>query len=160
MTEQPEERRELTMEETEQLIGQLAQKLSGEKFDIWLLISRGGLSVGNMLAQLLKFYNITVFSLRWYDDQNQKMEHPQVLQFPDEALLRDMRVLIIDDVWHTGDTICLARKKVIRAGGKPTIATLHYKPLQSTNDGQSDFYIEETDEWIEYPWETIVRRVM
>lgn len=160
MSETPEERRELSWDEAERLIGQLAAKLKGEHFDIWLLVSRGGLTPGSILARCLGFFNITVFSVQWYDENDLKMEHPRVLQFPDEAYLHGRRVLIVDDVWHTGDTFDLARKKVQRAGGTPVTAALHFKPKKSTNPGKPDFFAEETDEWIEYPWECAVRRVM
>ncbi|MFH0853246.1 MAG: phosphoribosyltransferase family protein [bacterium] len=161
MSEQPEEQiQELSYDETEELIGRLAHKLKDEKFDIWLLISRGGAPLGVMLAHCLNFFELTYFSVRWYDENDRKMEQPQVLQFPDEALLRGKRVLIIDEVWHTGDTLTLAKKKVYRAGGIPFVATLHFKNKKSTNEGEPDFYVEKTDVWNKYFWETIRRRVM
>ena len=32
-------------------------------------------------------------------------------------------------------------------------AAIHYKPGRNTTGRQPDFYIQETDEWVHYPWE-------
>jgi hypothetical protein len=46
------------------------------------------------------------------------------------------------------------RERVLDAGGVPETAVLHYKPQRTTySDIRPDFYVDETDAWIVYPWD-------
>jgi hypothetical protein len=75
------------------------------------------------------------------------------LQFPSDALLNRKRILIIDDIWDTGQTAMSVRERIEAAGGEAEIAVLHYKPGHSVYAEKPDYYVVETDRWIVYPWE-------
>ena len=63
-------------------------------------------------------------------------------------------MLIVDDVWASGRTIMAVRERVRQAGGYPETAVLHFKPRRTAySDAQPDFYVDETDAWIVYPWD-------
>ena len=160
MTEQPEKRRELSWDEIERLVGIVAQKLANEKFDVWMGISRGGSLIAVLLGHCFEKTGILHCSMNRYDEEGRKLPQPKVLQFPEDSMLKGKRVLIIDDVWDEGITLTRAIELVRRASGIPFIVTLHYKPESSTKAGEPDIYAEETDEWIDYPWETIAGRVL
>ena len=60
-------------------------------------------------------------------------------------------ILVVDDISDTGITLSNIKSRLDRAGKKYIITTLHYKPQTIV---KPDYYISETDKWIEYPWET------
>src|SRR3990167_6576105 len=115
----------------EALVERLAEQLRGQKFDYVSGISRGGLVPTGLLAKRLRYFKVLVASIQGYDDQDNKLPHPILLEFPPETLLHGQDVLIIDDVWDTGDTIALVKKIVDRAGGRSKTAALHWKPRRS-----------------------------
>ena len=45
------------------------------------------------------------------------------------------------------------RERVRQAGGYPETAVLHYKPRRTAYDARPDYYVDETDAWIVYPWD-------
>jgi len=82
------------------------------------------------------------------------MAWPKFLQFPDHALLKDRRTLLIDDVWGSGRTSTTVRQRVIGAGAQAYTCVLHFNPYRSLfTKAKPDFYGEATDAYIVYPWE-------
>ena len=79
-------------------------------------------------------------------------EQPVVLGFPGDEQLAGHDVLVVDEVWETGNTITAVTDLVRKAGGRPTTAVLHYKPLRSRTDMTPDHYVFETDRWVVYPY--------
>ncbi len=61
-------------------------------------------------------------------------------------------VLVVDEVWETGNTITAVTDLVRAAGGRPTTAVLHYKPTKSLTTATPDHYVFETDRWVVYPY--------
>jgi hypoxanthine phosphoribosyltransferase len=46
------------------------------------------------------------------------------------------------------------REWVLDAGGHPETAVLHYKPTRTSfSTARPDYYVDETDAWIVYPWD-------
>lgn len=143
----------LAQQDVDRLVWQLATKLRQRKFDAYMVITRGGMVPGCFVAQLLNHKRFLSASITFYDDHDQRLRRPMVLEFPPEVLLRGKRILLVDDVWDSGHSIALVRKMVERAGGIPIVATLHYKPKRSEVKGRPDYYAAKTDNWIVYPWE-------
>lgn len=137
------------------LVNKLAAQLRGQHFDLFLGICRGGLIPAGLLAKRLNHFHLLVASMRYYDDEDNRLAEPVILELPEPDTLRGKRVLIIDDVWDSGNTIDRIKKHVLAAGGKPLVATLHFKPKRSEVPGKPDFYGEQTDAWIVYPWELL-----
>ncbi|MFQ6053044.1 MAG: phosphoribosyltransferase, partial [Candidatus Bathyarchaeia archaeon] len=62
-----------------------------------------------------------------------------------------LRALVVDDVSDTGESLKVARRHVLSRGASEVrVATLHVKPWSRF---RPDFYAEEVDAWIVYPWE-------
>jgi hypoxanthine phosphoribosyltransferase len=119
-----------------------------------LVITRGGMVPACIISERLNLRNILVAAVLFYTAQERTLEKPIFLQFPADPLLTDKRVLIVDDVWDSGRTIMAVRDRVRDAGGQPETAVLHFKPGRSAFFNQRpDFYVDETDAWIVYPWD-------
>ena len=135
MAETEPEKQRLSWDDIDLLVDKLVAQLRGQHFDLYLGICRGGLIPAGLLAKRLNHFHLVVASMRYYDDQDVKLAEPIILELPDASTLRDKCILIIDDVWDTGNTIDRIKKHVLAAGGKPLVATLHFKPKRSEVPG-------------------------
>lgn len=118
-----------------------------------LVVTRAGVFPASFLSERLGLRNITATSVVFYTDMGETLPEPRFLNFPDDETLRDRHVLIIDEVWDTGQTMAAVRRRVRQAGGTPEVAVLHYKPTHSVVDDVPDYWAAETDRWVVYPWD-------
>lgn len=63
------------------------------------------------------------------------------------------KVLVIDDVFDSGQTAWRLKNLLVDSGCEPKIATLYYKPANNKTDCTPDFFLKATDEWIVFPHE-------
>ena len=75
-----------------------------------------------------------------------------------KKIRHDDRVLIVDDVFDTGNTIkaVIAEIKRRARGNTPEqirVAVPWYKPSRNETDLAPDFYLRETAEWLVFPHE-------
>lgn len=129
-----------------------------------VVITRGGIIPGGLLAEALNLSTVLTasvdFPAQWeLREQHRKDERftiwPKFLQFPENDLLRDRNVLIVDDVWGSGRTITSVKFRVECGGGKPTTCVLHYNPYRSLfGKERPDHYADVTEKYVIYPWET------
>lgn len=144
----------LTWQDIDRLVDELLPQIAG-RFDAILMITRGGIILGGILAEALDIRDVLTAAVEFPRDlELEKLAWPTFLQFPSDALLRGRRILILDDVWDSGRTINTVRGRVKAAGGKPATCVLHYKPGRSLfPDRRPDYYGAVTNRWIVYPWE-------
>ena len=143
----------LTWMQIEDLAIRLADRLP-TKYDVLLVITRGGMVPACVISERLNLRNILVAAVMFYTRQEHTLDRPIFLQFPADPLLNGQRVLIVDDVWDSGRTIMAVRERVLDAGGYPETAVLHFKPAHTSyTDMRPDFFVDETDAWIVYPWD-------
>src|SRR5437870_5367049 len=96
-------------------------------FDAMVLITRGGIIPGGMLAEALGLRHILPAAVDFPATESAGlMAWPSFLQFPDSALLRSRRTLIVDDVWGSGRTSTAVKGRVEASGGIPYTCVLHY----------------------------------
>jgi uncharacterized protein len=153
MSEETAQRRDIvTWADLDRLVAQLAERLAGDRFDVMLAITRGGLVPAGMLAYRLRIRNILVAAVEFYDDEGKPGPHPTFLQFPADPLLRGQRVLVVDEVWDSGTTIRAVTDRIRLAGGLPTTAVLHWKPERSVVAGAPDVHAVTTSAWVVYPF--------
>jgi hypoxanthine phosphoribosyltransferase len=143
----------LTWEDIQELVGRLAARLPRD-YDLMLVITRGGMVPACLLSEYLDLRNIVAAAVMFYTDVEQRLSEPIFLEFPADPLLVGKRVLIVDDVWDTGRTAMVVRRRVREAGARGDLAVLHYKPARSAYPDRPDYFAETTDEWIIYPWES------
>lgn len=144
----------LTWNDVEGLIDRLLPQMTGV-FDALALVTRGGIVPGGMLAEALDIKHILTAAVEFPSGNAPALlAWPTFLQFPDEALVRGKRVLIVDDVWTHGRHIMTVRGRLEAAGARPEMAVLHYKPAKSLfPHHRPTYFAETTDSYIVYPWE-------
>jgi hypoxanthine phosphoribosyltransferase len=155
-------RRELlTWDDVDQLIDHLIPQFHIE-FDGMVIITRGGIVPGGLLAAALQLDNILTAAVDFpaeaeMDSTRQAsmlLVWPKFIQFPEDKVLSGKRTLIIDDVWGSGRTIAAVKHRVAGAGGLPYTCVLHFNPYRNLfNSVRPDFYGAITDAYVIYPWE-------
>ncbi|MCW5879607.1 MAG: phosphoribosyltransferase [Anaerolineae bacterium] len=147
-------KRVLSWPEIQTLVSRLSARLPRD-FDALLIITRGGLVPGGLLSEELDIRNVLVAAVQFYSGIGQTLDQPIFFQFPADPILYGKRILVVDDIWDSGRTAMAVRERVRDAGGTPVLAVLQYKPRRSRYPDQPpEYYAEETDDWIVYPWET------
>ena len=150
----------LTWSDVDRLIDYLAPQIHG-RYDSMVIVTRGGLVPGGMLAEALNITYILTASVRFPADfpglqthPEERFAVPEFIQFPQDELLEDRRVLVVDDVWTRGRNSVTVASRVDAAGGYPHTCVLHYKPASSLYPGITPtYYAAVTDAYIIYPWE-------
>src|SRR5512140_1245008 len=97
----------LTWTDVDALIDHLLPQMQGT-FDALVMVTRGGLVLGGLLAEALDIKHVLTAAVRFppVDEKmlvlptaaEKMMAWPTFLQFPENELLTDRRVLIADDV--------------------------------------------------------------
>jgi uncharacterized protein len=143
----------LTWQDVDALIDQLVPQLRAP-YDALLMITRGGLVPGGLIAEALDIRYILTAAVEFPESGQTRLAWPTFLQFPSDALLRDKRILVVDDIWEHGRTITTVTGRIHAGGGQPETAVLHYKPGTSLfRDASPNYYAAVTDRFIVYPWE-------
>jgi hypoxanthine phosphoribosyltransferase len=149
----------LTWQDIDQLIDHIIPQIESE-FDAMLIITRGGIVPGGLLAEALGLSTILTAAVDFPAEIEGEKElarlrvWPKFLQFPDEKLLRDRRILIVDDVWGSGRTITAVKNRLSAAGGVPFTCVLHFNPYRNLfGNVRPDYFAATTDAYIVYPWE-------
>jgi hypoxanthine phosphoribosyltransferase len=150
------QKRYLSWHELETLVRALAAQLD-DRYDGMLVITRGGMIPAALISQLRNWRNILVAAVQFYTGIDETLEVPLFLQFPSDPLVHGKRLLVVDDVWDSGRTIAAVKARLLAAGAIPEVAVLHFKPARSRVPGQPDYFVEQTDEWIVYPWDLPAR---
>ncbi len=131
--------------------------------DIIVTIARGGWVVGRILSDLLDISETASLVIRFYKDVGEKGEKPVLKQALNVDVL-GLKVLLVDDVADTGQTLMLARQHVLEQGADIVkTATPYIKPWSKYIP---DYWVYKTDKWIVFPYEiretitTLVKKII
>jgi hypoxanthine phosphoribosyltransferase len=141
----------VTWEDLDGLVARLADE-TGRDHDLVLAITRGGLVPAGMLAYRLDLREILVAGVEFYRTEGGTPPAPVIGHFPDASLLDGRRILVVDEVWETGETMTEVLARVRAAGGMPVSAVIHYKPRRSRVAGTPDHWAATVDDWVTYPY--------
>ncbi len=125
----------------------LTQKID-QPFDTIVPISRGGLSMGQMLGEFYNLREVYAINTIGYEDR-EKLDEVKVFNIPD--LQEAKRVLIVDDIADSGDTLVKVLR-VLRSSYPEVIfltATIFFKP---TSCIEPTWWVKEPKGWIEFFW--------
>jgi len=146
----------LTWDDVDKLVDLLHPQLTSVgSFDAMVVITRGGIVPGGLLAEALDVKHVLTAAVDFPSErETQLMAWPSFLQFPDVSLLQNRKTLIIDDVWGSGRTSTAVRGRVEAAGATPYTCVFHFNPYRSLfSKAEPDFYGAITDAYVIYPWE-------
>ncbi len=142
----------LTWEEIEALCWKLSEsvKKSGYEPEVLIAIARGGWIPARMLSDMLNIRKVASIGLAFYISPGVTEVKPKLTPNLNISI-KGMKVLLIDDVADSGESLILAKQKVLELHpGELKVATLHKKPRSKFTP---DFFATETSDWLIYPWE-------
>jgi hypoxanthine phosphoribosyltransferase len=147
----------ITWGEVQRLVDHLMGQFEQE-YDSMLMITRGGIVPGGMLAEAMGITTILTaavdFPAQIESESSKIFAWPKFNQFPEDTLLEGSRVLVVDDVWGSGRTITAVKNRVSAAGGMPYTCVLHFNPYRNLfGTARPDYFSASTDAYIIYPWE-------
>ena len=152
----------LTWDDVDMLIDHLIPQFNHE-FEGMAVITRGGIIPGGLLAEALQIENILIAAVDFPAEveldaarhHNRFLSWPKFIQFPDDQLVANRRILIVDDVWGSGRTITAVKNRIAGANGLPYTCVLHFNPYRNLfGTVRPDFFAATTDAFIIYPWES------
>lgn len=133
----------------------LAEKIreSGFQPDVIVAVARGGYVPARLLADFLDVSNmLSIQSQHWVEAA--KAAEKAILKYPYKVDLSGSKVLLVDDIVDTGETLLLARDFILRewSPAEVKIATLQW--ISPVAKFKPDYYHLEVKEWtwFQYPW--------
>ena len=118
-----------------------------------LAITRGGLIPATILAYMLDVRRIHTVRVQHYDNRNNRLESgPQFVEEtrPFGALdIHTERLLIVDDIIDTGETLKLVRRAAHDHADEVKVAALY---VRSDQKRSADWYWKIADKWVVFPW--------
>lgn len=118
--------------------------------DVIVAISRGGWVPGRVLSDILGNHNLATLKVEYYRDIYQTRPIPEITQ-PLSADIRGKRVLLVDDIADSGNSLKVVRDHLINLGASEVrICTLYHKPWSII---KPDFSARSTDAWVCFPHE-------
>jgi hypoxanthine phosphoribosyltransferase len=119
--------------------------------DLIVAICRGGLVPARILSDLLENPNIATIQIKHYTGIAKTGNVPE-LKHPVTCSVEGKKVLLVDDISDTGESLKLAKTHLVEQGAKEVkIATLYHKPTSITTP---DYFEKQTSSWIVFPWDT------
>jgi len=143
-------------DEVYDLARELAARVREEGFDpdVIVAVGRGGYTPGRILADFLHKKDLASFRVQHYRGGGVREEGARVVGGLDRDLT-DLRVLVVDDVNDSGDTL----KAAVGFLAEREVAEVRTAVLQqkATSTFDADFVARFVEEWrwIVYPWAVI-----
>jgi len=145
----------VSWEEVVEWCRKLAEAIKKSKWtpDLVVAIARGGYVPARLLCDFLDIHDlVSVQVLHWGRaaeiTAKAHVKHPFTLNADGK------KILIVDDICDTGDSIIVARE-FIKENWKPAeirVATMQW--ISSVAKIKPDYYVDEVKEWVwyQYPW--------
>jgi hypoxanthine phosphoribosyltransferase len=123
---------------------------SNFKPDIIVGISRGGWIPARIVSDFLGNSKLGSVSVEFYEQPRKTKSKPTLTQ-PISVSVKDKKILLVDDVADTGQSLKLVETHLKSNGASMIkIASIYYKPWSIVIP---DYYRKETSLWIIFPWE-------
>ena len=142
----------LSWDDIQRLSEKVTEKIASNGFipDLVVAISRGGFDPARIICDQLLIKRLASIQIEYYSGINETNAIPKIV-FPLNADIKDLKVLVVDDVSDSGKSLLHAKEYLEELGPKEVkVATLHYKPWSNY---RPDYYAKKVDVWIIYPWE-------
>lgn len=120
------------------------------RIDVIVGISRGGLVPSRLFSDMLDVKDIEIVKATYYLGIGKRMEKVMI-KVPQDLEVKDKKVMIVDDVADTGETLIDVEKAIKERNPSKVIkVTLYVKPWSKV---KPDYFYGETEAWIVFPWE-------
>jgi len=142
--------RKIGWEEFHSMCKKLASKVSRDDFDIFIGIARAGLYPATLVAGMLRkeFYPIRI--TRRKNDKIKWKKPIRKTNVPGE--IRSARVLVIDDVSDSGETLSVVTKRLREKGAKKVKTGVLI--FHSWAKPKPDYFALKSDKCVIFPWDT------
>lgn len=121
--------------------------------DLVVAVSRGGFVPARLLCDFLGVENLlSIQSQHWTEAA--LVAEKAILKFPYTINAKDLKVLVVDDIVDTGDTLKLARDYIKQEWKPLDVRTAALQWISPVAKFRPDYYYLEVKEWIwfQYPW--------
>jgi len=127
-----------------------AVRKSGFEPDVIVGVSRGGWIPARIMSDLLETPKLANVTAEFYVGVAETKHEPTITQ-PISVSVKDKKVLVVDDVADTGESLKLVNSHLKNQGASEIkIATIYHKPWSII---VPHYYEKETRCWIVFPWE-------
>ncbi len=126
---------------------------SGWRPDVVVAIARGGYVPARLVCDILDIHDLlSVQILHW--GRAAEVTAKAHVKYPIAASLEGKRVLLVDDICDTGDSIIVARRHLEEEAKPAEIRTGVMQWISSVAKIKPDYYAEELKDWVwyQYPW--------
>lgn len=134
---------------------ELAQLVADDGYrpDLILSIARGGLFAAGALSYALNVKNLHMINVEFYTGVDERLDLPVVLPpVPNSVDLAGARVLIVDDVADTGETLKLVRDFCADHVAEARCAVIYEKARSLV---RCEYVWRRTDRWVDFPWSSL-----
>jgi len=143
----------ISFNEVLQLSRILARKIKASGYipDLIVAVGRGGYVPGRLVSDFLLFSDLTSMKIEHYTRAADMLEETRI-KFPIPENIAEKKILIIDDITDTGETLKLAVDYVLSLNTTDVrTAVLQHKTCSAFTP---DFYAQKLLKWrwIIYPW--------
>ena len=132
---------------------------SGWMPDDLIALWRGGAPVGVSVHEFLYYHGLRprhrVLKCQSYVGIKSR-QHEVLFENANEifdSIVPGSRVLVIDDVFDTGNTARAVVERIVPYHADIRLATVYWKPNENQTSRKPDYHVRETDEWIVFPHE-------
>jgi hypoxanthine phosphoribosyltransferase len=134
------------------LLLKLAEAVRKSKYepDVIVGVSRGGWIPARIMSDLLENPKLANVATEYYLGVAETKQEPSLTQSVSLSV-KDQRVLVVDDVTDSGESLKLINSHLEEQGASEIrVATIYYKPWSVT---VPHYYEKETCLWLIFPWE-------
>ena len=134
------------------LLLELAEAVRKSRFkpEVIVGVSRGGWIPARIMSDLLENPKLVNVAIEYYVGIAETKHEPMLTQ-PVSLPVKDKKVLVVDDVADTGESLKLVKAHIKKQGASEIrIATIYYKPRSVT---VPYYYRKKTSSWIIFPWD-------
>ena len=133
----------------------LSQKIkdSGWTPDVVVAVARGGYVPARLLCDFLDITDLlSVQSQHWTEAA--KAAEKAILKYPYRVDMEGKKVLVVDDIVDTGETLLLARDYIQREWRPAEVKVASLQWISTVARFEPDYYHLEVKDWtwFQYPW--------
>jgi len=131
-------------------VARLAFELDGKGFDALVAVARGGLVVARLISDIIGVKRIASLAIEYYKGVDERASSPRLVSGLGFNI-KDLKLLVVDDVADTGETLKLAVEHLKSLGAREiSSCTVYVKPWCRF---KPDYYARVVEEWVVFPYE-------